>query len=157
MTDKLTQIQDSLDQLLTQIYSSIRYIDTHHPYAQIEGQSDQNPFANKNEADAAQTTRQQQQENAQLQNERETTPDDSDVFQEKLKELATDLVLKEQQIEFLIGSLPGLGNSQEDQEQRIRELEGQLREVEKERLVAEKERGELVKLVEGRIMGIRRV
>jgi mediator of RNA polymerase II transcription subunit 21 len=163
MTDKLTQLQDALDQLLTQVFSSIRYIDTRHPYISIPGQSNQNPFATDPNSQQtghpsdAQTTQQQQQENQQLQAGEELPPDNPEVFQEKLKELARDLVLKEQQIEFLIETLPGLGNSQEDQEKRIKELEGQLREVESERAVAEKERAQLVELVEGRILGVRRV
>jgi mediator of RNA polymerase II transcription subunit 21 len=161
MTDKLTQIQDCLDQLLTQIYASITYIDTRHPYAIIEGQSDQNPFAsadnNTQQAADAQATQQQQAENAQMKNNNEVPPDPPALFEERMKELSRDLVLKEQQIEVLIASLPGLGNSQDQQEKRIRELEEQLREVEEERVVAEKERSKLVELVEGRILGVRRV
>ena len=46
-------------------------------------------------------------------------------------------MLKEQQVEYLIQSLPGIGSSELDQERRMRELEKELREVEGERERAE--------------------
>lgn len=66
------------------------------------------------------------------------------MFNTSLRELAQSLILQEQQIEFLINSLPGLGNSEESQRNRIRELEKELREVEDERKKAEVERDLLV-------------
>jgi mediator of RNA polymerase II transcription subunit 21 len=41
MSDRLTQLQDCLDQFLVQMFATIRYIDTHHSYAHIQGQIDQ--------------------------------------------------------------------------------------------------------------------
>lgn len=41
--------------------------------------------------------------------------------------------IKEQQIEYLISVLPGIDSSEAEQEKRIRELEGELRQVEEER------------------------
>ena len=52
--------------------------------------------------------------------------------------------------------LPGVENSLEVQEQRIKELEGELREARREREDVEKVREEWVGLVEGVIGGIRR-
>jgi len=66
-------------------------------------------------------------------------------------------VLKEQQIEVLVDSLPGLGNSQAQQEARIRELEQELRDVEAERREWGTEKERLVERVEGVILGVRRV
>jgi mediator of RNA polymerase II transcription subunit 21 len=64
-------------------------------------------------------------------------PDSPRTFAYRQRELARDLIIKEQQIEYLIGRLPGIGASEAEQEARIRELEGQLRRVqmEKERKV----------------------
>jgi mediator of RNA polymerase II transcription subunit 21 len=61
-------------------------------------------------------------------------PDSPRTFAARQRELARDLIIKEQQIEYLISVLPGIGASEAEQEARIRELETQLREVEKERV-----------------------
>lgn len=60
-------------------------------------------------------------------------PDSPATFASRQRELARDLIIKEQQIEYLISVLPGIGTSEAEQEARIRELEGLLRGVEKER------------------------
>ncbi|KAJ5164109.1 Mediator complex subunit Med21 [Penicillium coprophilum] len=60
-------------------------------------------------------------------------PDSPRTFASRQRELARDLIIKEQQIEYLISVLPGIGASEAEQEARIRELETELREVEKER------------------------
>ncbi|KAL4920190.1 mediator complex, subunit Med21 [Aspergillus aurantiobrunneus] len=56
-------------------------------------------------------------------------PDSPRTFAARQRELARDLVIKEQQIEYLISVLPGIGSSEAEQEGRIRELEGELREL----------------------------
>ena len=66
-------------------------------------------------------------------------------------------MLKEQQIEVIINSLPGLGNSEAEQVERMRELEGELREVEAERARAEAEREGLVEGLGGGLVGVGRV
>ncbi|KAJ5759581.1 Mediator complex subunit Med21 [Penicillium odoratum] len=60
-------------------------------------------------------------------------PDSPRTFASRQRELARDLIIKEQQIEYLISVLPGIGASEAEQEARIRELEVQLRDVESER------------------------
>ncbi|RAL13756.1 med21 domain-containing protein [Aspergillus homomorphus CBS 101889] len=57
-------------------------------------------------------------------------PDSPRTFAARQRELARDLVIKEQQIEYLISVLPGIGASEAQQEARIRELEGELRDAE---------------------------
>ncbi|KAJ5679188.1 Mediator of RNA polymerase II transcription subunit 21 [Penicillium macrosclerotiorum] len=66
-------------------------------------------------------------------------PDSPRVFAARQRELARDLIIKEQQIEYLISVLPGIGASEAEQETRIRELEVQLRDVEKERVAKAQE------------------
>ncbi|KAJ5899280.1 hypothetical protein N7495_004024 [Penicillium taxi] len=66
-------------------------------------------------------------------------PDSPNTFAARQRELARDLIVKEQQIEYLISVLPGIGTSEAEQEARIRELEIQLRNVEKERAAKARE------------------
>ncbi|KAL4910068.1 mediator complex, subunit Med21 [Aspergillus multicolor] len=76
-------------------------------------------------------------------------PDSPRTFAARQRELARDLVIKEQQIEYLISVLPGIGTSEQEQERRIRELEGELREVEEERERKVRELRVLRRRVEG--------
>ncbi|RDW90364.1 med21 domain-containing protein [Aspergillus mulundensis] len=76
-------------------------------------------------------------------------PDSPRTFAARQRELARDLVIKEQQIEYLISVLPGIGSSEQEQERRIRELEGELREVEEERERKVRELRVLRRRVEG--------
>ncbi len=145
------------------MYASISYIRQHHPYGEIPGQPSQAPQAHEPAAasnengESAQTngvaTSQQQL------SEREGTPppEETQAFNAALHEMARDLVIKEQQIEYLINSLPGLGSSGADQEKRMRELEVELREVEAERAKAEVEREALVEGLGKVIVGVQRV
>ena len=54
-------------------------------------------------------------------------PYPADVFKAGLLELAQDLVTKEQQIEYLVSMLPGLENSEKDQENKIKQLEEEMK------------------------------
>ncbi|KAH8705168.1 putative RNA polymerase II transcription mediator complex subunit Srb7 [Talaromyces proteolyticus] len=69
-------------------------------------------------------------------------PDSPELFAYRQRELARDLIIKEQQIEYLISRLPGIGSSEAEQEARIRELEDELRQVQdkKERKALELKR-----------------
>lgn len=171
-TDSLTQLQDCFDQLLTQMFASIRYIDTHHPYAQIEGQSDQSPATTAitqpqpptqttlpihPSSNAISSDLAQPPQPPPAQTEAEIRFTSRPAFRPTLQELAQDLVLKEQQIEYLIDTLPGIGTSQLSQEARIRELEQELKEVSEERKKWVAVQEDLVGKVEGVIKGVRRV
>lgn len=83
-------------------------------------------------------------------------PDTPTTFAAALQELSHDLVLKEQQIEWLVRNLPGAERGQEEQEARIRELNGELRGLEKESAEAEEQRRRLLERVERAIMRISR-
>ena len=71
-------------------------------------------------------------------------------------ELSRDLILKEQQIEVLISSLPGLDSSEQDQERFIKELEEDLKAAEAQRQEALKERDQILSELDSVIRSIRR-
>ena len=66
------------------------------------------------------------------------------------------MIVREQQIELLISSLPGLENTTEDQQNRIAELEEDLKKEEKKRAEAVKEKDVLLQKLEEVIRSIRR-
>lgn len=71
-------------------------------------------------------------------------------------ELSRDLITKEQQIEYLISMLPGLQNTEEDQERYIKDLEEELKEAENQRQEALKERDQILAQLDRVIKSIRR-
>lgn len=79
-----------------------------------------------------------------------------DVFNAGQRELAQDLILTEQKIEYLISKLPGLDHSEQDQEQRILELEEELKAAEEKRKVAVKEKDVILAKLEQVIRNIKR-
>ena len=78
-------------------------------------------------------------------------------FEKDIKEFASDIVLKQQQVEALIAGLPGLNVSEEQQIQRMKQLEQELEDLEGERMQAVKEKEVLLRRVEEKIMGVGRV
>jgi len=88
--------------------------------------------------------------------EREVDPYRADVFKAGQRELAQDLIIKEQQIEYLISVLPGLENSERDQEQTIRQLEEELKVAEERRREAVKGREVVLAKLENVIRGVKR-
>lgn len=79
-----------------------------------------------------------------------------DVFKAGQKELAQDLIIKEQQIEALISMLPGLDNSEKDQEDTIQQLEEELKAAEKKRKEAAKEKDAVLARLESVIRSVKR-
>jgi len=77
-------------------------------------------------------------------------------FKAGQKELAQDLIMKEQQIEFLISSLPGLENSERVQEATIKQLEEELKAAELERKQAVLEKDEVQKRLDSVIRSVKR-
>ncbi|KAI5288656.1 RNA polymerase II mediator complex subunit [Ascosphaera aggregata] len=76
-------------------------------------------------------------------------PDPPHLFQRRMRELARDLILKEQQFEYLVGMLPGAERSEDEQVRRIKELGEELRGVEWERTRKREELRVLREKVEG--------
>lgn len=77
---------------------------------------------------------------------------DPETFKAGMTELARDLIIKEQQIEYLVSTLPGLLNSERDQLQMMRDLEEELMAAEAQRLEAVKERDEVLAKVDRLLM-----
>ncbi|RPB28939.1 CSE2-domain-containing protein [Terfezia boudieri ATCC MYA-4762] len=131
MADRLTQLQDALDQATTQFYCAIRYISTRHE-----------PIALGKEPTVK---------------DENVTPDDPATFEIAKAELAKDLIMKSKQIELLICSLPGIGVSEVEQQQKLRSLEKELQEAEAERKQAVEEKEDMVERLDTVIRSIRRV
>ncbi|KAK5651562.1 hypothetical protein OQA88_11927 [Cercophora sp. LCS_1] len=136
MADRLTQLQEAVDQLANQFVACFYYLERHH---------DLQPFGPN---DKVPDLKPEQQK------EVETLP--PEVFQAGQTELARDLIVKEQQVEYLISSLPGLDNSERDQEQLIKDLEEELRVAEAQRLEAVKEKDDVLKQLDQVLRMIRR-
>ncbi|EON96388.1 putative mediator of rna polymerase ii transcription subunit 21 protein [Phaeoacremonium minimum UCRPA7] len=137
MGDRLTQLQDAVDQLAQQFVACIHYIHRHHDLETL-GPNDK--------------IRELKPEEQQ----REVDPLPPDVFKAGQIELARDLVIKEQQIELLVSSLPGLENSERDQQQNIKELEDELKVAEAQRQDAIREKDEVLAKLDQVIRSIRR-
>jgi len=80
----------------------------------------------------------------------------ADVFKADQKTLVRDMIVKEAQIEYLISALPGLDNSEKDQEERIRQLEEELKATEVRRREALREKEEILKRLDAVIVSVKR-
>lgn len=136
MSDRLSQLQEAVDQLMEQFIATYFYIDRHH---------DLKTFGPKDTIAP---------QKADQPPEVDTLP--ADVFAAGQLELARDLITREQQIEYLISSLPGLDNSEHDQLQSIKELEEELMVAEKQRQEAVKEKDEVLVKLDQTLRSIRR-
>lgn len=79
-----------------------------------------------------------------------------DEFRAGLLELSRDLIIKEQQIEALITTLPGLDSSEVDQERYIRELGEEVRVAEIQRQDAIKAKREVMNKLDTVVRAVRR-
>ncbi|OCK79009.1 mediator of RNA polymerase II transcription subunit 21 [Lepidopterella palustris CBS 459.81] len=161
MADRLTQLQDCLDQLATQMYATISYTSNFSSPSPIPGQPLQSPDKiafPPNAQDLTQTTTTQtttQNPTQPTQSLQQTPEERHTQFLADLHELSRDLIVKEQQIELIIDRLPGIGHSEAAQKQRMTELERELREIEVERVQAVREKERLVERIGGVVLGIR--
>ncbi|KAM0327908.1 hypothetical protein ACHAQA_005306 [Verticillium albo-atrum] len=137
MTDRLTQLQDAVDQLAQQFVASFHYVNRHHSLETL-GPKDK--------------VREVVKEASQL----EVEAADPEEFRAGLLELSRDLILKEQQIEVLISTLPGLDTSEADQQKNVRELEEELKVAEAQRQEAIKEKDQILVKLDEVIRNVRR-
>jgi mediator of RNA polymerase II transcription subunit 21 len=84
------------------------------------------------------------------------TADDPEKLEADLKELARDLIVKSQQIELLIDSLPGIGISEKEQMTKVEQLDKELEEVEKERRLAIEQKDQLMRKCDDLILQVAR-
>jgi mediator of RNA polymerase II transcription subunit 21 len=142
--------------------ASLRYISNRAPPAAIPGQPLLSTFSELEASQATQTTQASQATQSGTHQDQPpaasipTGPATQEEFSKDIRELSRDLVLKEQQIEVLIASLPGLNASEKEQVDRMKELERELEGLEGERKEAMKERETLLKNVDeiiGRVGG----
>ncbi|KAL0638145.1 RNA polymerase II mediator complex subunit [Maublancomyces gigas] len=130
MADRLSQLQDAIDQMATQLFSALRYIGTHHDAVPVGG-----------EAKVTDET---------------AVVDDKATFDAAKFELARDLIFKSKQIEILITSLPGIGVSEDEQQERLRNLEQEYKEAEAKRKEAVRQREEAAEKLDQVIRSLRR-
>ncbi|KAK3940633.1 mediator of RNA polymerase II transcription subunit 21 [Diplogelasinospora grovesii] len=136
MADRLTQLQDAVDQLADQFIATFYYVERHHELETF-GPNDKIPDLKPDQP-------------------KEVDSFAPEVFQAGQLELARDLITKEQEIEYLISSLPGLDNSERDQENSIKELEEELKVAEAQRLEAVREMDEVLQRLDQLMKNIRR-
>lgn len=178
MSDRLTQLQICLDQLIQQFNATINYVNTNSEPSLLD-EDDPNSYSNM-AANAPVPQAQQQQQQPQQQQQQQqsqqispapqnqqsqgqsnsggsknTTPVQEEAnFDNTVNELSTDLILKSRQINMLIDSLPGIGVSPEDQLSMIYELSSDLKDIEEERISKIKEKDVLLKILEGLIADV---
>ncbi|KAF7969743.1 hypothetical protein HWV62_28507 [Athelia sp. TMB] len=109
--DRITQLQDEIQQLLTIMSSSIAYLTSRANFVQV---SPEVPITKQRNPDKF---------------------DPPDVFEANKKELVTDLVVKAKQVEYLIQSLPE-PEAEEVQAKRLQALETEMTEANAEYIQA---------------------
>lgn len=126
MTDRLTQLQICLDQVMEQFCATLNYIDKNHD------------FEPANEFETKMT-------------DKHATVAPSEEFTNTIDELSTDIILKTRQIIKLIDSLPGVDVSADEQLHKIDSLQKSLIEVEKKKIGAIRKKESLLNEVDGLI------
>jgi mediator of RNA polymerase II transcription subunit 21 len=133
------------DQLATQYYASVCYNVTRHSLVPPVQTSDPYSLPVKEEI---------KDEDAGADVSRPLRPDSPTTFATNQLQLVRDLIIKEQQIEYLIKTLPGIGTSEGEQVERIQALEKELRQMQEQRKQKRKEMRATVKKLENVIMGV---
>ncbi|PFH45980.1 hypothetical protein AMATHDRAFT_70815 [Amanita thiersii Skay4041] len=111
LMDRITQLQDEIQQLLTIMSNSIAYLTTRANFTQV---SPEVPITKQRNPDKY---------------------DSPEVFEANKKELVSDLILKAKQVEYLINSLPE-PEPEEEQAKRLQALEEEMTESNEEYIQA---------------------
>jgi mediator of RNA polymerase II transcription subunit 21 len=136
-------------QLATQLYSTTSYLSQRHPLL-APSPVPNDPYTLPPQAG----TLNPGPEDTDPSNPRALHPDPPGAFAAAQRELARDLIIKAGQIQYLVENLPGIGTREEEQEARIRALEAELREMEKQRKEKRREMRALVGRLEDVVMGV---
>ncbi|KEY65565.1 hypothetical protein S7711_08244 [Stachybotrys chartarum IBT 7711] len=137
MGDRLTQLQDAVDQLAQQFVACLHFVHMRHDLETL-GPNDKI-------------------RDVKLElNQKEVDSLPAADFRAGMEELSRDLVLKEREIELLIMALPGLDNTEKDQERYIKDLEEDLKAAEAQRQEALKEKDQILSQLDALIRSIRR-
>ncbi|KAL3241589.1 Srb7p [Nakaseomyces bracarensis] len=123
MTDRLTQLQKCLDQVMEQFCATLNFIDKRHDFEPLDPKE---PKMTDKHASVA-------------------TPEE---FRNGIDELSTDIIVKIRQITTLIDSLPGVSVSAEEQLHKIDSLQKKLVDVEDEKIKAVQRKDKLLKDVD---------
>lgn len=153
MSDRLTQLQICVDQLVEQFNAAVNYVNTHSEQALL----DQDPTSVTNIAASAPlpgTQAQTGQTSNMSDHPTSNAVGDTDQFENTINELSTDIILKSRQILMLIDSLPGVGISEESQMDLIRQLSHELQKVEQDRIAKIREKDDLLHHCESLIMQV---
>ena len=120
MTDRLTQLQICLDQMMEQFCAALNYIDKNHDFEPSNASEIKMSYKHANIAP-------------------------TEEFNNTIDELSTDIILKTRQVIKLIDSLPGVSVSPNEQLHRIDWLQKKLIEVENDKIAATKRKEQLQK------------
>jgi mediator of RNA polymerase II transcription subunit 21 len=157
-SDVLTQLQTCYDQLLTQFFSSVSYLSLRHPLIApdpIPGEPHTQVPKDDKMPEGTSTKHRYTKMAVSTEDTAmgfQAVPPAT--FQHAQDELAEDLIMKGQQIEQLIRSLPGLGRGEEQQAREIQELAIKVREMEKLRKQKRKELRQAVRQLDDIILGM---
>lgn len=123
MSDRLTQLQVCLDQLVNQFVSMLNYVDSSHDLSPTNATE------------------------SKLSDPQRPNIPAKEEFQSSIYELSTDLILKTRQVLTLIESLPGAGVSKEEQVLKIERLQRELLALEDKKVDAVSKKDELLSVV----------
>ncbi|KAL2153134.1 hypothetical protein VTH82DRAFT_4289 [Thermothelomyces myriococcoides] len=136
MSDILTQLQESMDLLCTMFIAGLYYVERHHDLEQF-GPNDKIPDLKADQVKEVDTL-------------------DPQTFTDGQAEIARDIILQAQRIEYLVSELPGLQNSERDQLKIISGLEEEIAGLEAQRLEAIKERDEVFAQLDALVRSLQR-
>ncbi|KPI43610.1 Mediator of RNA polymerase II transcription subunit 21 [Cyphellophora attinorum] len=155
-SDILTQLQTCYDQLLIQFFSTVSYNVRRHPLiAPAPVASD--PYTNPTKDVLIENGRHQYVRyklNAEDAEGMDLRPQEPEVFDKAQEDLAEDLVMKAQQIEYLIKRLPGLGQGEEEQNAEIRRLVEEVKIMERRRKEKRKEMRKCLEQLDHVVLGM---
>lgn len=155
MSDRLTQLQICLDQLVAQFNATVNYVNTQGDLAPLdEDKSSVINLAANAPLPGTKKEATEQPSHAANSEASGATSRPKPSFDSVINELSTDIILKSRQISMLIDSLPGIGTLPETQLKTIGDLVDELDEVEKEREAKIKEKDELLKWCEELIVDV---